>query len=147
MHRASLCIFARAASLKAVSPEMKKGIIVIASIVIGLAVAYRFIQILPGNVGTGETRESPDKKYQATAYDWSSESFWGTKRHWFEFKIEEVTSGRTVQKLETDPIAGPYFGSRSSHRVVHWKDDSTEVIFRFPHIDISMRVEPEKDSG
>ena len=112
-----------------------------------LAVAYRFIQIIPANVGTGESRESTDKKYQATAYDWSSESFFGKKRHWFEFKIEDTQSGQVIQKLETDPIKGPYFGSRSSHSVVHWKDDSTEVVFTFPSIKIKMRVKPEKDSG
>ena len=130
---------------------MKKILIIIAIaiilIVFVLAVAYRFIQIIPGNVGTGETRESPDKKYQATAYDWSSESFWGKTRYWFEFKIEETQTGRVLQRIETTPIQGPYFGSRSSHRVVRWTDDSTQVVFKFPSVDIKMRVKPDKDPG
>ena len=119
--------------------------IIISSIIL-LAVAYRFIQIVPGNVGTGEIRESPNRKYRATASDWASESFWGQKRRWFEFKIEDATSGRAIRGLETDPIAGPYFGSRSSHRVIFWNEDSTEVTFEFPGIDIKMRVESGEDS-
>ncbi|MBN2713637.1 MAG: hypothetical protein JXR97_14545 [Planctomycetes bacterium] len=118
---------------------------IIVWITIVLTVIYRFIQIIPENVGTGETKKSPDNNYQATAYAWSSESFWGEKRSWFEFKIEDVKSGNVVQKLETDPIAGPYFGSRSSYRIIYWKDDSSEVIFKFPYIDIKMRIKPEEE--
>lgn len=124
-----------------------KRILVALPIIVILAAAYRFTQILPGNVGTGETKESPNKKYQATAYNWSSESFWGKERYWFEFKVEDAQSGQIIQKLETDPIEGPYFGSRSSHSVIQWQEDSTEVIFEFPGIDIKMRVEPEPYSG
>lgn len=124
--------------------RMKKILIILSLVIVILAVAYRFVQIIPGNVGTGETRESPDQEYQATAYDWSSESFFGRKRRWFEFRVEDAQSGEVIQSLETDPIEGPYFGSRSDHRVVHWKADSTEVVFKFPSIDIKMRVAPTK---
>lgn len=110
-----------------------------------MVVAYRYVQTLASSVGTGETRKSPDKQYQATAYDWTSVSFWGQERHRFEFKVEDTASGQVIQRLETDPIPGPYFGSRSSHSVVHWCQDSTEVLFKFPDIDIKMKVAPQGD--
>ena len=125
---------------------MKK-VLIILSLIIVLAGAYRFIQTTFSTIGTGETCESPDKKYLATAYEWSSESFWGERRYWFEFKVEDTQFGQVIQRLETDPIDGPCFGSRSSHRVVYWNDDSTEVIFTFPSVDIKMRVDPGEDSG
>jgi hypothetical protein len=131
-----------------------KNLIIISFIAIFIVVAgvsYRFLQVLPGNIGTGEIIKSPNGKYQAVANDCHSESFWGKKRHWYEFKIEEVASGKIIQRLETDPIDGPYFGSRSKHKVTFWSDDSKEVVFKFPKINIKMRLEENtmanKDSG
>jgi hypothetical protein len=65
------CDVQAAADPGAISPEMKKKIIVKASFVIVLAVAYWYIQIIPGNVGTGETRESPVIGRFKTSHLWS----------------------------------------------------------------------------
>jgi hypothetical protein len=79
-------------------------------------------------IGTGESKRSPDGRFEAHITDWYDESFFGTQRRWFEF---EVTGG-AYQKIVTDPIPGPYFGSRSTNRVIHWSDDSAVVRFVFP---------------
>ena len=125
---------------------MKKSHFIIIPAIILLAVGYRFTQIIPGNFGTGEIIESPNKQYSATANEWFSESFWGKERHWFEFIVKDTFSGEVLQKLETDPIAGLYFGSRSNHRVTCWSEDSTEVVFIFPEVEIKMKLILESDS-
>ena len=125
---------------------MKK-ILIILPVLIVLAVAYRFVQTIPGNIGTGESKPSPNGAFTAHAMDMNSESFWGKKRSWFEFTLENSSSGHILQELETDPINGPYFGSRDSYSVIRWDSNSTEVVFWFPSTEIKMKVEPDKDSG
>jgi hypothetical protein len=88
-------------------PRMKKGLAVAAVIVVlGGAVCFRYMQVTVNHMGTGETLPSPNKKYEATAYAWWSESFWGNTRHWFEFSIRDVRFGNTIQTIDTAPING-----------------------------------------
>ncbi|UCG47888.1 MAG: hypothetical protein JSU94_20715 [Phycisphaerales bacterium] len=124
---------------------MKKRIPILVTLAIIVAAGYRYISIIPENVGTGETAKSPNGRYEASAMEWHSESFWGRKRHWLRFEIKDVKSGAVVNTLETTPIEGPYFGSRSDHRVVFWSDDSREVRFVFPTVEIKMAVEADDD--
>lgn len=108
-------------------------------------VVYRYIQLIPRNVGIGEVGESPDKRYEARATDYYSESFWGHTRHWFQFEIASVRTGLVLQSLETTPIEGADLESRSGRRVIHWAEDSNDVTFTFPTVDITMRLRPKKD--
>lgn len=124
---------------------MKKPLIVGAIVVlVAVAIAYRVLQITVNKFGTGESKESPDKKYEATVHEYWSESFWGTKRHWYEFGMKEMQFGEIIQKLETEPIKGPYFGSRSGHSIITWGTDSSAATFNFPGITITMDVEIEE---
>lgn len=95
---------------------------------------WRVLQVMAYPIGTGESRMSPDGRYEAHVTDWYDESFFGSQRHWFEFSITRGSS----QRLITDPIPGPYFGSRSSHKVIYWDDSSSSVRFVFPTMEIKM---------
>ena len=98
--------------------------------------------ILPLPVGTGETRRSPDGKFEATVYDWFDEGFWGARRSWYAYDVREVGSGRVIERFTSDRLESPYFGSRSGHRVVMWAPDSATVRFAFSHVDIVVKVSP-----
>jgi hypothetical protein len=90
-------------------------------------------------VGTGETRPSPDGRFTASVTDWSRRGFLtGTAHRWFEYRVE----GPGVRhKLVGEPVPGPYFGSRSSHRVIQWNADSSAVDFVFPGTTIRITLE------
>ncbi len=102
------------------------------------AVSYRVWRILPYPVGTGESKKSPNGRFEALVTDYYDENFWGYLRRWFEF---EIRGGAMKQHLVTDPIPGPYFGSRSAQSVVYWAEDSSSVRFVFPLVEI--RIKPE----
>ena len=125
---------------------MKKILAIVALVVLLCGAAgARYLQVAVNHIGTGETVTSPDKKYEAAARAWWSESFWGSKRHWFEFSVRNARSGNIIRTIETTPIKGPPFGSRSSHSVIKWKETSDAVTFTFPDIEIQMTVHPDSD--
>ena len=101
----------------------------------GYFAVRRALHVMPYPIGTGETQKSPNGQYEASVTDWYDESYWGYSRQWFEFEVV----GGTSKSLITDPISGPYFGSRSSHSVIHWKPDSSAVSFVFPSVEIRMK--------
>jgi len=99
-----------------------------------LAGVYRFWQILPYPVGTGEAKKSPSGRYEAAVTDYYDETFFGGKKRWFQFEIR----GDSQKMLITDAIDGPYFGSRSSTSVIQWASDESNVVFSFPAVEIRM---------
>lgn len=116
--------------------------LIILIIILGAIFAtYRCFIVSTSLVGTGESQVSPNGQYEATAYEWHQESFWGEKKTWFKFSLSKVDSKAVLQALETTPIKGPYFGSRSSHKVVKWHESSTAVNFEFPNTTITFNVE------
>jgi hypothetical protein len=116
---------------------VKKSIAII--FIVLFAVVFRFGQIFLSKVGTGECIESPNKKYEADVMDYSSKRFWSKECRWFEFELRSK-DGKILRYLKTDPIEGPYFGSRSSHKIVFWKEDSSEVVFKFPDVEIKFKT-------
>jgi hypothetical protein len=103
--------------------------VMVLCVVAALAVAaYRYIQTMP--VGTGETAVSPDGRYTASIMDWTRRDYLsGAPQRWFEYQVKgQAGSYRVV----TRPVEGPYFGSRSSQRVIRWREDSSAVDFVFP---------------
>ena len=96
--------------------------------------AWRYLQVMP--VGSGETRGSPDGRFTASVTDWSERSFLtGTPRRWFEYRLEGPGARHD---LIGNPIPGPFFGSRSAHRVIRWSEDGSFVDFVFP--DATLRI-------
>lgn len=108
---------------------------------VALMVWIRWVDSLP--VGTGECRPSPDQRYQACVHSYTATDFWtGDPRHWFEFGLSGPDQS---YRMTTSPIPGPYFGSRSSHRVVFWQPDSQAVRFVFP--DATLRIATSIEQG
>ena len=110
-------------------------ICVLLVLVVCSAASYRFLQILPYPIGTGEIKKSPSGRYEASIRDFYDESFFGKKRRWFRFEI----NGHSKQVLITDPIEGPYFGSRSSISVIRWAEDESYVVFDFPTVEVRLK--------
>ena len=108
-------------------------------VVVGLLLVFfagrRALQLLSYPIGTGDSKKSPDGRYEAFVTDWYDESFFGHSRRWFEFEVR----GGSPHRLVTDSIPGPYFGSRSTNTVIYWADDSSVVRFVFPATEIRMK--------
>jgi hypothetical protein len=102
-----------------------------------LIVIYRYISLLSGNIAMGEYSTSPNGIYEANVMNWHRESFFGTKRQWFEFTI--VGKNQT-QKFTTSPINDGFLESRQN-KVIHWELDSSAVKFVFPEMEIRMKVQ------
>lgn len=107
---------------------------------LAVAAIVRTLHVMP--VGTGETRTSPDRRFTASVMDWSERGFLTDAPHrWFEYRVE----GPGVHHaLSGNPIDGPYFGSRSSHRVIRWSDDGTFVEFVFPDTTLRLTSAPPR---
>lgn len=103
------------------------------------ALLLRWIDSQPA--GTGESVPAPDGLHSASVMSYTEKDFWtGEIRNWFEFRV----SGPGQDKLlTTSPIPGPYFGSRSSHRVAYWDADSTAVQFVFPTFTLRIETRPD----
>jgi hypothetical protein len=116
---------------------MRRSVMLIAILVLAGA-GYRVVRVAVGSVKTGETKASPDGRFEASVMDSFSETFFGQEKHWLEFAI---TGSGQNQFLKTDYIEGPYFGSRSSYSVIEWAKDSSAVTFLFPSVSLSMKLE------
>ena len=111
------------------------GSLVLVGLVLVCFAGRRALHVAAYPIGTGDSAKSPNGRYEAFVTDWYDESFFGRSRHWFEFEVR----GGSPQKLVTDPIPGPYFGSRSTNTVIFWADDSSVVRFVFPASEIRMK--------
>jgi hypothetical protein len=116
-----------------------RGIIIACLFLAGVLLVFfagrRALVVMAYPIGTGESTKSPDGRYEAHVTDFYDESYFGNSRQWFEFRI----SGGSSHRLVTDPIPGPYFGSRSTNTVIYWSDDSSFVRFVFPAAEIRMK--------
>ncbi|HEV2512885.1 hypothetical protein [Bosea sp. (in: a-proteobacteria)] len=102
---------------------------------------FRWFETMP--VGTGETRRSPDGRYEASVMDYSARDFFtGAPRRWFAFR---VNGPDTSYELTSTPLPGPYFGSRSSTSVIRWEPDSSAVRFVFSSSELQFKVGAHKD--
>ncbi|WP_019998636.1 Tsi3 family protein [Aureimonas ureilytica] len=108
------------------------------ALLLAVAAFVRALHVMP--VGTGETRASADGRFTASVMDWSERGFLTNSLHrWFEYRIE----GPGVHHaLSGNPIDGPYFGSRSAHRVIRWSEDGGFVNFVFPGMTLRVTVMP-----
>jgi len=110
------------------------GCLIVAGMLVVFYAGRRALQVMAYPIGTGESKKSPDGRFEAHVTDWYDESYFGHQRQWFEFRV----TGGSSQRLVTDPIPGPYFGSRSTNTVIYWSDDSAFVRFVFPATEIRM---------
>ena len=111
------------------------GCLVLGVLILVVLAGRRALQVMAYPFGTGDQMKSPNGQYEAFITDWYDEDFFGGSKHWFEFEVR----GGTPQHLITDPIPGPYFGSRSTTKVIFWANDSSVVRFVFPSTEIRMK--------
>ena len=126
--------------------SLKRFIALIAVVVLAIAGAcagYRVWRILAYPIGTGQKADSPDGRFSASVMSFYDEDFWGHSRSWFEFKLARKSDRNVIQSLVTDPIAGPYFGSRSTNSVISWSENSKTVNFVFPKVVLTMNAETQ----
>ena len=123
---------------------MRNLLIAILVVLVLVGCIYRFLQIFPYPIGTGDEGKSPDSRFVASVTQYYDENFWGVSRSWVEFEIRRVGSNASVRKLITDSIPGAVFGSRTDTDVVFWSPDSKEVNFVFPEVQIKLRAEWKK---
>lgn len=113
--------------------------VVLVCLLAGLAAAaggLRYAETMP--VGTGERRASPDGRFTAAVTDWFERGFFtGAPHRWFSYEVEGAGVRHAVVG---EPVEGPYFGSRSSHRVIRWASDSSAVEFVFPARTLRIRT-------
>lgn len=78
--------------------------------------------------GTGETRESPDGLYEASAFNKSQGRLEGTRLEWAEILLTEKKTGREVWVVKRYPPPGksPDYGLRGM-KFVEWAVDSSAV--------------------
>lgn len=111
------------------------GCLVVATMLLVVLAGWRALHVLPYPFGTRESKKSPDGRYEASVTDWYDENFFGYSKRWFEFKV----TGDSPQRIITDPIPGPLFGSRTKTDIIFWADDSSVVRFVFPATEIRMK--------
>ena len=102
------------------------------------AAGYRYFQVLPYPIGTGESAQSPDGRYTAKITAYYDNRFWGDKSEWYEFELRD-SNGEQIRFWKTDPIPFVTFGSRTETNIAHWYEDSSAVRFNLPGIEITMK--------
>jgi hypothetical protein len=108
-------------------------LVVLTALSAALGSAYRLWRILPYPVGTGESKKSPDERFEASVTDYYDETFLGYSRRWYKF---EVRGRGKVWGWTGDPVPGAVFGSRTPGTVIHWSPDSASVRFVFPGVEV-----------
>lgn len=119
-------------------------LVVLSVLVVCFVAAVIFIRWLTTQpICTGEFGASPDGAYNAGVMECSDPPFFrGETRHYFEFK---VTGPGVNHSLTSTAIPGPYFGSRSSHKVIFWDKEPAAVRFVFPSAELRFETRPDID--
>jgi hypothetical protein len=121
-------------SFSTISP---KKIIVILSIIVCIAVGWRYIRTM--RTGGGRTVLSPNQKYYASAMAFRDKNFWGTPTAWYEFEIGNTSTHkalvyRKINVSENQTLYGFRSGGLGS---IEWDPNSTYVIFKGGENEIS----------
>jgi hypothetical protein len=114
--------------------------IAVSTIILFLITGRILLLFLFNNVKTGEYKASPNGIYEATIYTCTTESFFGEYESWYEYKVINLKTEEVLHQFNTDPIDGPFFGSRSSHSVIKWDQHSNKVFYIFPKTEIILKL-------
>jgi hypothetical protein len=107
-------------------------------ILLMLAAAYRFLQILPYPVGGGRSVESPDKKYVADAFDLTDRYFFGGEKSYYEFTIKSSV-GQQLRHIVFDAPDETKISWRDEG-VIQWATNSLSVTFGFKGTQLTLSV-------
>lgn len=110
---------------------MKKKTIVMLALLIMLvfAAGYRFVYVFPYPIGGGQYRESPDKKFTASASSMVDRFFFGGVRHYYKFEIEDA-SHRQIRRIVMDDPLEEMIEWREEG-LIEWAIDSSSVTYSF----------------
>jgi hypothetical protein len=93
-----------------------------------LMVVVIALSIRSDDISTGETRESPDGRFEASAMNVSRGTVQGTRDEWVKLRVTERGTGREVWRVKRQPPPGtaPDYGMRGI-KFVEWAADSSAV--------------------
>lgn len=93
-----------------------------------LTVVVTALSMWFGDTKSGETRESPDGRFGASAMNVSRGTIRGTRDEWLEIRVTERGTGREVWHVKRQPLSGtaPDYGMRGI-KFVEWAEDSSAV--------------------
>jgi hypothetical protein len=103
-----------------------------------LAVAYRFLQILPYPMGGGRYDESPDKQYVADAYDLTDRYFLGGEKSYYEFTIKS-SGGQRLRHVVLETPQETMISWRDEG-AMQWTTNSSAVTFSFKGMQLILNV-------
>ena len=116
--------------------------IIIAALLLGVGVMWRWWHIFPGPMGGGQYHASPNGNYEAQASALSCEDFWGHKKDYYEFRVVPKGSYTPIKIVRMDILAeDTFFDMRTTNRIIHWADDSKSVAFAFLDKEIIIHLE------
>jgi hypothetical protein len=121
---------------------MKKIIIIIAVslTMLVLAVGYRILHVFPYPMGGGQYRESPDKKFTASASSMIDRFFFGGERRYYEFEIA-AGSRHEIRRIVIDEPPEGMIDWRDGGSI-EWEADSSSVTYSFRGTKLILSVEP-----
>ncbi|MFN2513275.1 MAG: hypothetical protein ABR568_17860 [Pyrinomonadaceae bacterium] len=119
---------------------MKKNVIVVVVVltVLLLGAAYRVVHVFPYPIGGGQHRESPDKKFTASASSMTDRFFFGGERRYFEFDIE-VGSRQKIRRIVIDEPPEGMIDWRAEGSI-EWAADSSSVTYSFKGTQLILSV-------
>ena len=121
---------------------MKKNriIIVVSVTMLLLVVGYRIVYIFPYPIGGGQYRESPDKKFTASASSMIDRFFFGGERRYYEFEIEAGSRHQIRRMVIDEPPEGMIEWREDGS--IEWQADSSSVTYSFRGTKLILSVKP-----
>jgi len=117
--------------------------IAVASVLLLGAVIYRDVQVAIYPTGGGQLQESPDGRFEASAFLLYDEDFWGHRRQYYELQLADKTSRKPIKTVTTDlPLDQRHPPMRGGKRVISWTPDSSEATFTIPCMVLKLKVKP-----
>ena len=113
--------------------------LIVGAMLIAGAAAWRWVQVLPYPLGSGQYQVSPDGRYEAHASEMHDEGFWGSERDYYELSVLDKSSHKSIRTVRMDPIPGePMLPMRSDQQVIAWAEDSKSVTFSLQGIELKI---------
>lgn len=87
---------------------------------------YRVLSVLPDQVDTGNTWESPDGRFRLDTWSRSGASVWGSRPDYYEFTLTNLRTRRVISRVTTDAPPGEAqigYGAKS----VIWNETDSVV--------------------
>ena len=104
------------------------------------AVGYRIVHVFPYPQGGGQYRESPDKKFTASASSMIDRFFFGGERQYYEFEVE-AASGRQIRRIVIDEPPEGMIEWREEGSI-EWAIDSSSVTYSFKGTRLVLIINP-----